>query len=267
MRDKRRVLSSDFSTPIDPPLPGLPRATLEPSRYTVDRELEADDGYEPGAGFDIDEFRVPTSLEDRVTFLARPRRSRGVGVDRVLGTIVVAAITAAATALVVPKFLSPAPQMDSALAPADIRGPAAEPQASTTEASTAEPQASTAQASTAEPQVSTAQASTAEPQVSKLRRAMSLDQRQAIASLVARGKELLREGDFSSARLILQRAADAGDADAALTLGATYDPSILAGLGIRSQVANADAARTWYEKAQEFGSAEASSRLKTLPSR
>jgi hypothetical protein len=255
MRDKRRVLSSDFSTPIDPPLPGLPRATLEPSRYTLDRELEADDGYEPGAGFDIDEFRVPTSLEDRVTFLARPRRSRGVGVDRVLGTIVVAAITAAATALVVPKFLSPAPQMDSALAPADIRGPAAEPQASTTEASTAEPQASTAQASTAE------------PQVSKLRRAMSLDQRQAIASLVARGKELLREGDFSSARLILQRAADAGDADAALTLGATYDPSILAGLGIRSQVANADAARTWYEKAQEFGSAEASSRLKTLPSR
>jgi len=41
-----------------------------------------------------------------------------------------------------------------------------------------------------------------------------LEQRQAMASLVARGKELLRDGDFSSARLILQRAADAGGADA-----------------------------------------------------
>jgi hypothetical protein len=242
MRDKRRVLSRDFSTPIDPPLPGLPRATLEPSGYTVDRELEADDGYQPGAGFDIDEFRVPSSLEDRVTLPARPWRSRQVGVDRVLGTIVVAAITAAATALVVPKFLSPPPQMDSASAPADTRSPAAEPQASTAEASTAESQAS------------------------KLRRAMSLDQRQTIASLLARGKELLRDGDFSSARLILQRAADAGEADAALTLGSTYDPSILA-QGIRREVANVDLARTWYEKAQEFGSAEASSRLKTLPYR
>jgi TPR repeat protein len=96
---------------------------------------------------------------------------------------------------------------------------------------------------------------------------MNPDQRQAIASLIARGKEMLRDGDFSSARLILQRAADAGGADAALTLGSTYDPSILAQLGIRSWVANVDLARTWYEKAQEFGSAEASSRLKTLPNR
>jgi hypothetical protein len=41
----------------------------------------------------------------------------------------------------------------------------------------------------------------------------------------------------------------------------------LAQLGIRSQVANVDLARTWYEKAQVFGSAEASSRLKTLRNR
>ena len=96
---------------------------------------------------------------------------------------------------------------------------------------------------------------------------MNPDQRQAIASLVARGKELLRDGDFSSARLILQLAADGGEADAALTLGSTYDPNILAQLGIRSQVANVDLARTWYEKAQEFGSTKASSWLKTLPNR
>jgi hypothetical protein len=203
----------------------------KPSGYTVERELEANDDYQPGAGFDIGELRVPTSLQGRVLFPVRPWRFRRVGVGRVLGTIVLAAITAAATALVVPEFLSPPTQKDSVLAPADTRNPAAEPQAL------------------------------------ELRRPMSPDQRQAIASLVARGKELLRNGDFSSARLILQRAADAGEADAALTLGTTYDPSVLAQLGIRSQVANVDLARMWYEKAQEFGSAEASSRLNTLPNR
>jgi hypothetical protein len=93
---------------------------------------------------------------------------------------------------------------------------------------------------------------------------MRPDQRQAVSPLVARGKELLRSGDFSSARLILRRAAEAGDADAALTLGATYDPNILTRLGIRSQVANVELAVMWYKKAQELGSTEASSRLNML---
>jgi hypothetical protein len=84
MRDKRRDLSHEFSTPTDPPRPGLPRI-LRSSGYSFDRELEADD-YEPGAGFDIDEFRVPPSLEGGVMLdsPARPWRSRGGGVDRVL---------------------------------------------------------------------------------------------------------------------------------------------------------------------------------------
>ena len=107
---------------------------------------------------------------------------------------------------------------------------------------------------------------TAEPQGSDPRVVQRPDQR-ATAALVSRGKELLRSGDFSSARLILQRAADASDADAALTLASTYDPIILARLGIRNQVANVELARTWYEKAQEFGSTEAASRLKTLSNR
>jgi hypothetical protein len=181
--------------------------------------------------------RVPASTSTNSGLLLHSKAGRhclfghGALAALALGTIVLAAIMAAATALVVPKFLSLPPQKDSALAPADTRSPVAEPQAS-------------------------------EPRL-----AVTPDRRQAIASLVVRGKELLRDGDFSSARLILQRAVDAGEADAALTLGATYDPGILAQLGIRSQVANVDLARTWYEKAQEFGSAEASSRLKRLPNR
>jgi len=108
------------------------------------------------------------------------------------------------------------------------------------------------------------QSSTAKDRPPDPGRAMRPGERQAVASLVARGKELLRNGDFSSARLILQRAAEAHDAEAALTLGATYDPIILTRLGIRSQVADVELAVTWYQKAEGFGSTEASSRLKML---
>jgi hypothetical protein len=80
MRDKRGVLSRDFSTPEEPPRPGRPWETLESSDYTLDRELEAGDDYQPGAGFDIDEFRFATSLEGRATLPVRPWRSRGIGV-------------------------------------------------------------------------------------------------------------------------------------------------------------------------------------------
>src|SRR5215469_8894335 len=95
-------------------------------------------------------------------------------------------------------------------------------------------------------------------------RAMRPAERQAVASMVARGKELLRNGDFSSARLILRRAAEVRDAEAALTLGSTYDPIILTRLGIRSQAADVELAVTWYQQAEELGSTEASSRLKML---
>jgi hypothetical protein len=108
------------------------------------------------------------------------------------------------------------------------------------------------------------QSSTAKDRPPDPGRAMRPGERQAVASLVARGKELLRNGDFSSARLILRRAAEAHDAEAALTLGATYDPIILTRLGIRSQVADVELAVTWYQKAEGFGSTEASSRLKML---
>jgi hypothetical protein len=108
------------------------------------------------------------------------------------------------------------------------------------------------------------QSSTAKVRPPDPGRAMRPGERQAVASLVARGKELLQNGDFSSARLILRRAAEARDADAALTLGSTYDPIILTRLGIRSQVADVELAVTWYQKAEEFGSTEAATRLKML---
>ena len=45
--------------------------------------------------------------------------------------------------------------------------------------------------------------------------------------LLKGGKDLIASGDISAARLMLKRAADANDAEAALALAATYDPFVL----------------------------------------
>ena len=68
-----------------------------------------------------------------------------------------------------------------------------------------------------------------------------------IAALINRGTDFLKKGDYISARLLLRRAADAGGANAALMLGATFDPFVIqevGGIGIEPDVARA---RQWYE--------------------
>jgi TPR repeat protein len=51
-----------------------------------------------------------------------------------------------------------------------------------------------------------------------------------------------------TARIALQRAAEAGDAQAAVALGATYDRTVLAKLGVVGISADIAKARSWYEK-------------------
>jgi Caspase domain len=88
--------------------------------------------------------------------------------------------------------------------------------------------------------------------------------REEIALLVKRGRDLMASGDVSAARLVLQRAAEARDADAAMALAATYDPAVLRQLKVYGLTGDVAMARTWYEKAREFGSAAASERLELL---
>jgi hypothetical protein len=92
-----------------------------------------------------------------------------------------------------------------------------------------------------------------------------LDQEE-IAVLLKRGKDLIANGDLAAARLVLQRAANANDAEAALALGATYDPYVLRALKVYGFKADPDMARVWYEKARELGSAAAPRRLEMLTS-
>lgn len=86
----------------------------------------------------------------------------------------------------------------------------------------------------------------------------------AVDALLKRGEELAKQGDFASARLLLQRAADMRHAGAALALGATFDPVVLKKLGVVGTVSDAARARLWYGRAVEYGSAEASRRLEIL---
>ena len=85
-----------------------------------------------------------------------------------------------------------------------------------------------------------------------------------IASSLRRGNELIASGDLAAARLVLRRAANAGDAHAAMTLAGTYDPVVLEKLGVHGFVPDAAMARVWYEKARKAGSAVAPQRLEVL---
>ena len=85
-----------------------------------------------------------------------------------------------------------------------------------------------------------------------------------MAAFVARGQTYLASGDVVSARLVFRRAAEAGDPQAALALGGTYDPLVLKSLGVIGVAADARRARSWYEKAAELGSREAPQRIDQL---
>jgi hypothetical protein len=88
--------------------------------------------------------------------------------------------------------------------------------------------------------------------------------REEITVLLNRGKHLIANGDLAAARLVLQRAAEANDAEAALALAATYDPIVLRELKVYGLTADAAMARAWYQRARELGSAAARQRLEML---
>ena len=82
-----------------------------------------------------------------------------------------------------------------------------------------------------------------------------------LAGLLKRAKGLIAIGDIASARLLLERAADAQEASAALLLAQTYDPAVLGAQDSRSITPDPAMARAWYQKAARFGSLDAQQRL------
>lgn len=82
-----------------------------------------------------------------------------------------------------------------------------------------------------------------------------------LAALLTRARNLIAVGDIAPARLLLERAADAQEAGAALLLAQTYDPAVLGTPDSRSITPDPATARGWYQKAAQFGSREAQQRL------
>lgn len=73
--------------------------------------------------------------------------------------------------------------------------------------------------------------------------------------LIAAGQQQLKLGNVVAARRHFQAAAEAGLAEGALALGATYDPVGLARAGLGAGEADAAAARQWYRRAHELAHA------------
>ena len=85
-----------------------------------------------------------------------------------------------------------------------------------------------------------------------------------LANLMTRARALLTSGDISPARLLLERAAQAQDAGAALMLAQTYDPTVLGTQDIRNITPDPALARSWYQRAAQLGSPDAQRRLSQL---
>jgi hypothetical protein len=119
-------------------------------------------------------------------------------------------------------------------------------------------QAPAAAATLAEPQVQTQ----VHPPVSPPHR---IDPSEVAAAL-KRANDLIASKDIAAARLVLQRVANDGDAQAAVTLAETYDPAILERLSVYGMAPDIAMARHWYETAARLGSTEASQRLAVLAS-
>ena len=84
------------------------------------------------------------------------------------------------------------------------------------------------------------------------------------ARLMARASTLLARGNIGAARIVLERAAETGSAQATFMLAETYDPVILSKWRTYGTRGEATKARELYAKAQAGGIEEAKNRLDAL---
>jgi hypothetical protein len=84
------------------------------------------------------------------------------------------------------------------------------------------------------------------------------------ARLMARASQLLIAGNVAAARIVLDRAAELGDAQALFALAETYDPLSLSAWGTLGTQGDAAKARELYAKALAGGVQEAKDRLNAL---
>jgi len=84
-----------------------------------------------------------------------------------------------------------------------------------------------------------------------------------VGKLMERGAAMMALGDVSAARLLYQRAAEAGNGQAAIELGRTYDPQYLAKTNLVGIKPDPTLASNWYQRALALGDTKAGSLLLT----
>jgi hypothetical protein len=74
-----------------------------------------------------------------------------------------------------------------------------------------------------------------------------------LSRLLTKANELIRPGDVSGARLLLERALETGSPEAAFYLAQTYDPRILESWNVHGISSDPEKARALYQRAHEAG--------------
>jgi hypothetical protein len=95
-------------------------------------------------------------------------------------------------------------------------------------------------------------------------RATSVKDNPDAARLVARASSLLAQGSIGAARLVLEQAAETGNAQALFALAETYDPNVLATWRAYGTQGDARKARDLYARAYEGGIKAAKNRSRAL---
>jgi hypothetical protein len=90
------------------------------------------------------------------------------------------------------------------------------------------------------------------------------EDRERALKLKQKGDEQMAQGLVAPARLLYERAADLGLAQAAMALGATYDAAELTSPNLRGISPDTKEAKRWYERAHQLGAGDADQRLRRL---
>lgn len=85
-----------------------------------------------------------------------------------------------------------------------------------------------------------------------------------IEGLMAHGQKMIDVGYFAGARAYYRRAAEVGSGEAAIAVGATYDPEIIARMGVQGIKPDRAEAAKWYARAAGLGIADREITLRRL---
>ena len=219
-----------------------------------------------------DGFRAPRSLEPQrlPPPPEMPRRNIGTPVGIAVAIILVATIAYyfAVGGWAPPSEPAPAPQTASSDPPV-VAPPQHDDRATSPQSEISSPHSKASQPARSSEGETVATLQPAEPgaQLPPASKATHALDPEEIKLYMQQGEQFIAAGDVVTARIVFQRAAEAGDANAAMALGATYDPTVLAKLGVAGLGADVEKARTWYQKAESLGSTEATRRLAILANR